>query len=67
MVFPRIFTQKIDESLSSNYNNDTMKNYIRQAPLIFPRPNHDVEFIVPLFNAKKHYKHLKKMMWKYRR
>ena len=45
-----------------------IRNLIKEsANNIFPRPNDDVEFVVPLFDARKHYKHLKKMMWKYRR
>ena len=50
------FSMMPKEQLEKIHNRDIM-----------PRPNDDVEFIVPLFDARKHYKHLKKMMWKYQR
>ena len=41
-------------------------NLLKNASIhLWPHPNDDVEFIVPLFDARKHYKHLKRMMWKY--
>lgn len=43
------------------------RNLITSPIHLWPRPNDDVEFVVPLFNARKHYKHLKKMMWKHQR
>lgn len=47
---------------------DEIRNLIKESSKnLFPLPNNDIEFIVPSFNARKHYKHLKKMMWKYRR
>ena len=42
-----------------------IRNLIKEsARIVFPQPNDDVEFIVPLFNAQKHYKKLKRMIWK---
>jgi len=44
---------------------EKIKNLLDSAPrLLWPHPNDDVEFIIPLFNAEKHYKHLKKIIWK---
>ena len=40
---------------------------IKLKTILFPHPNDDIEYIVPLFNAQKHYNHLKKMIWKHRR
>ena len=60
--------EQVEEYLFPPEKEEEIKNLIKErAKNIFPQPNNDVEFIVPLFNAKKHYKHLKKMMWKYRR
>ena len=50
-----------------NSSKEKVEEYLKTTPILIPHPNDDVEFIVPLFNARKHYKHLKKMMWKYRR
>ena len=47
---------------------DDIKNNLQDGTIhLWPRPNDDVEFIVPLFDAHKHYKHLKRMMWKHQR
>ena len=60
--------EQVEEYIFPPEKEKEIRNLIEEsAKNIFPRPNHDVEFIVPLFNARKHYKHLKKMMWKYRR
>lgn len=66
MSFPWIFTQKIDEPLSpltEEEINRIKENVSKYS--IRPAPNDDVEFIVPLFNARKYYKKLKRMLWKY--
>ena len=53
-------------NLFSPAEENEMRNLIAASSKdLWPRPNDDIEFIVPLFNAKKHYKHLKRMMWKY--
>lgn len=49
------------------FTPEELDKYPHIKSMIWPLPNNDVEFIVPQFNARKHYKHLKKMMWKYRR
>ena len=60
--------EKVEEYLLPPEKEKEIRNLIKESTInIFPRPNDDVEFIVPLFNAQKHYKHLKKMMWKYQR
>lgn len=64
---PNTIKEQTEESLFSPDEEKEMRNLITSSNHLWPRPNDDVEFIVPLFNAKKHYKHLKKMMWKYRR
>lgn len=46
---------------------EEMRNLITSSNHLWPRPNDDMEFVVPLFNAQKHYKHLKKQMWKFSR
>ena len=52
--------------LQHNNTEEEVRNLIKESTnIILPRPNDDVEFIVPLFDAHKHYKHLKKMMWKH--
>ena len=54
--------------LFSPTEENEMRNLIASSSKnLFPRPNDDVEFIVPLFDARKHYKHLKKQMWKFSR
>ena len=52
-------------TLSSEEKNE-MRNLITSSDL-WLRPNDDIEFVVPLFNARKHYKHLKKQIWKFSR
>lgn len=43
-----------------------IRNLIKESSKnLFPLPNNDIEFIVPPFNARKHYKHLKKQMWRF--
>ena len=60
--------EQVKEYLFPPEKEEEIRNLIKEsARNIFPQPNDDVEFIIPFFNAKKHYKHLKKMMWKYRR
>ena len=44
---------------------DEVIKQLKSEPILFPVPNNDVEFIVPLFDARKHYKHLKKQIWKF--
>lgn len=45
---------------------DDIKNNLQNSTICsWPHSNHDVEFVVPLFNARKHYKYLKRMIWKY--
>lgn len=44
---------------------DEVIKQLKSEPILFPAPNNDVEFIVPLFNARKHYEHLKKQIWKF--
>ena len=48
-----------------NSSKEKVEEYLKTTPMLMPHPNHDVEFIVPLFNARKHYKKLKRMLWKY--
>jgi hypothetical protein len=63
-----IFNKIIDlkEYLFTPEKEEELRNLIKESTKhIFPRPNDDVEFIVPLFNTQKHYKHLKKQIWKF--
>jgi len=56
----------VEEYLFPPEKEEEIKNLIKESTKhIFPRPNDDVEFIVPFFNAQKHYKHLKKQIWKF--
>ena len=67
-ITPNLTKEQLEEFLFPPEKEKEIRNLIKDSTKnIFPHPNHDVEFIVPLFNARKHYKHLKKMMWKYRR
>lgn len=41
-------------------------NFIKNTSThLWLQSNNDIESIVPLFNARKHYKHLKRMIWKH--
>ena len=60
---PNTTKEQVEEYLFSPEEEKEMRNLIT----FWPRPNDDVEFVVPPFNARKHYKHLKKMMWKHQR
>lgn len=61
-----IFKKKNQEFIITPEEVEKNINLLKDASMhLWPHPNHDVEFVVPLFNAKKHYKHLKRMMWKY--
>lgn len=67
-ITPNFTGEQLEEFLFTPEKEEEIKNLIKESSRnILPRPNDDVEFVVPLFNAQKHYKHLKKMMWKYRR
>lgn len=46
---------------------DEVIKQLKSEPILFPAPNNVVEFVVPLFDARKHYKHLKKQIWKFSR
>ena len=66
-ITPTLTNEQLEEFLPPE-KEKKIRNLIKEsAKNIFPRPNDDVEFVVPLFDARKHYKHLKKMIWKYRR
>ena len=57
-AYPAIFTPEENE----------MRNLIKSSSkYLWPHPNDDIEFITPLFNTKKHYQYLKKMIWKHYR
>ena len=45
---------------------EELKNLL-ETTILMPRPNDDFECVIPLFNAREHYKHLKKMMWKFKK
>ena len=65
-ITPNLTKEELEEFLLPPEKEEEIRNLIEEsAKHIFPRPNDDVEFIVPFFNAQKHYKYLKKMMWKY--
>lgn len=67
---PLTSKKQTEEALNffSPAEENEMRNLIASSSKdLWPHPNHDVEFVVPLFNARKHYKHLKKMMWKHQR
>ena len=57
---------KLTPNTLSSEEEKEMRNLIT-ASEPWLRPNDDVEFVVPLFNAQKHYKHLKKQIWKFSR
>ena len=46
---------------------DEVIKQLKSEPIFSPVPNSNVEFIVPLFDAREHYKHLKKQIWKFSR
>lgn len=59
--------EQVKECLFPPEKEEEIRNLIKESSKhIFPQPNADVEFIIPFFNAQKHYKHLKKQIWKYR-
>ena len=63
-----IFKKKNQEFIIAPEEVEKNINLLKEASThLWLRPNDDVEFVVPLFNARKHYKHLKKMMWKHQR
>lgn len=60
--------KQTEEYLFPSGKEEEIRNLITSSSKnLWPQPNHDVEFVVPLFNARKHYKHLKKQMWKFSR
>lgn len=60
--------KQTEEYLFPPEKEEEIKNLIASSSKsLWPRPNDDVEFVVPLFDARKHYKHLKKQMWKFSR
>ena len=59
--------EQVEEYLFPPEKEKEMRNLITSSNHLWPRPNDDVEFVVPLFDARKHYKHLKKQMWKFSR
>lgn len=62
--FNKINNQK--EYILPPNEEEKIRNLIEESTKnLFPQPNHNVEFVVPLFNARKHYKHLKKQIWKF--
>ena len=64
--FNKINNQK--EYILPPNKEEEIKNLIKESEIhLLPLPNNDVEFVVPLFNAQKHYKHLKKQIWKFSR
>ena len=63
---PNTTKEQAEEYLFSPEEEKEMRNLITSSELQL-RPNDDVEFVVPLFNAQKHYKHLKKQIWKFSR
>ena len=66
-ITPTLTKEQLEEFLPPEKEKEIINLIKESAKNIFPRPNDDVEFVVPLFDARKHYKHLKKMIWKYRR
>lgn len=65
---PNLSKEQLKEFLFPPEKENEIRNLIKEsAKNIFPWPNDDVEFVVPLFDARKHYKHLKKQMWKFSR
>ena len=64
--FNKINNQK--EYILPPNEEEKIRDLIKESTKnLFPRPNNDVEFVVPLFDARKHYKHLKKQFWKFSR
>ena len=63
---PNTTKEQAEEYLFSPEEEKEMRNLITSSDL-WLRPNDDVEFVVSLFNAQKHYKHLKKQIWKFSR
>ena len=61
---PNTTKKQVKEYLFSPEEEKEMRNLITSSDL-WPRPNDDVEFVIPLFDARKHYKHLKKQIWKF--
>lgn len=67
-ITPNLTKKQLEEFLFPPEKEKEIINLIKEsARNVFPQPNDDVEFIVPLFNAQKHYNHLKKMIWKHRK
>ena len=61
------FNKKV-EYIMSPEEREKIENLLKESTVsLMPRPNDDFECVVPLFNSRKHYKHLKKMMWKFRK
>lgn len=45
---------------------EEIKNLIKESAIhLLPLPNNNVEFVAPLSNIQKYYKHLKKQIWKF--
>ena len=65
-IIPNTTKEQVKEYLFPPEKEKEMRNLITSSGL-WPRPNDDVEFVVPLFDARKHYKHLKKQIWKFSR
>lgn len=67
-ITPNLTKEQLEEFLFPPEKEKEIRNLIEETSKnLFPLPNNDIEFIIPLFNARKHYKRLKKMMWKYYR
>ena len=65
-ITPSLTKEQLEEFLFPPEKEKEIRNLIKESTNnIFPRPNDDVEFIVPFFNVQKHYKHLKKQIWKF--
>lgn len=66
-ITPTLTNEQLEEFLPLEKEKE-IRNLIKESVKnVFPRPNDDVEFVVPLFDARKHYKHLKKQIWKFSR
>lgn len=64
---PNTTKEQVEEYLFTPEENE-MRNLIKSSSkYLWPHPNDDIEFITPLFNTKKHYQYLKKMIWKHYR